>query len=210
MDDSQIFAAVAEERRALADLFEGLSPEQLATRSLCGAWTVQDLNAHLVVPLITPMSGFAIAMVKALGNFDRANRAMTANVVREHGPRLPAILRERATSRFTPPGNGAMAPLTDVVVHGQDVRRPLGLTRTFDPERLGTVLDYLVTPQAARGFTRRGIADGITLQATDLEWSHGAGPVVSGTGEALMMALTGRAVAVTELTGEGLAAFTRP
>jgi hypothetical protein len=46
---------------------------------------------------------------------------------------------------------------------------------------------------------------GLRLQATDVDWQHGSGPEVKGTGEALLMAMTGRQVALKELTGPGQA-----
>jgi len=36
MADSEIIEAIAAERRAVADWLEGLTPERLATPSLCG------------------------------------------------------------------------------------------------------------------------------------------------------------------------------
>lgn len=44
---------------------------------------------------------------------------------------------------------------------------------------------------------------GLRLHATDIDWTHGEGPEVSGTGEALLMAMTGRAAVVDELGGPG-------
>jgi hypothetical protein len=52
--------------------------------------------------------------------------------------------------------------------------------------------------------TKNRIA-GLTLQATDTEWSHGTGPKVSGPMLSLVMAMTGRKVGDDELTGEGAA-----
>jgi hypothetical protein len=49
---------------------------------------------------------------------------------------------------------------------------------------------------------------GLTLVASDMAWSHGAGPEVRGPAEALVMAMAGRRVALTDLTGDGLATFT--
>ena len=46
---------------------------------------------------------------------------------------------------------------------------------------------------------------GLHLVATDVEWSHGQGPEVQGTGEAILLALTGRPVVLDELTGDGVA-----
>jgi len=45
---------------------------------------------------------------------------------------------------------------------------------------------------------------GLTLTATDANWSHGAGPEVNGPGEALLMAVSGRPTALDELDGPGL------
>ena len=44
----RVFVAVADERRAIATLIDGLDPEQLATPSLCGGWDVKTVAAHLV------------------------------------------------------------------------------------------------------------------------------------------------------------------
>jgi hypothetical protein len=41
------------------------------------------------------------------------------------------------------------------------------------------------------------------LRATDIDWEHGRGPEVSGSGEALLMAMSGRPAALTDLTGPG-------
>jgi hypothetical protein len=46
---------------------------------------------------------------------------------------------------------------------------------------------------------------GLRLRATDVAWQHGDGPEVVGTGEALLMAMTGRRTATNDLTGPGLA-----
>jgi hypothetical protein len=49
------------------------------------------------------------------------------------------------------------------------------------------------------------VVDGLRLEATDQGWSWGDGAVVRGTSEALALAVTGRAVVVPEVTGEGAA-----
>jgi uncharacterized protein (TIGR03083 family) len=155
------------------------------------------------VPLVTPLRKFAVAVLKAKGNFHAANQAVAAQTAREYGDRLPAVLREHADGRFTPPGSGPLAPLTDIIVHGQDIRRPLAITREFDPERIRTVLDFLVSPAATRGFTKSSLQQ-FTWTATDLGWTGGSGPTVSGPAEAILLTLTGRRVARPELSGEGV------
>ncbi|MEO9151146.1 MAG: hypothetical protein ABI243_01995 [Lapillicoccus sp.] len=45
---------------------------------------------------------------------------------------------------------------------------------------------------------------GLSLSATDIEWTHGDGPEVSGPIMPLVMAMTGRAPAVDALSGAGV------
>jgi hypothetical protein len=54
--------------------------------------------------------------------------------------------------------------------------------------------------------TKRCI-DGLSLRATDTDWSHGCGPEVSGPILDLLIAMTGRKPAASQLTGEGVAAL---
>ena len=51
---------------------------------------------------------------------------------------------------------------------------------------------------------KRRIA-GLTLRATDIDWSHGTGPEVSGPITAIVMAMTGRKAVAGELAGDGVA-----
>lgn len=60
-------------------------------------------------------------------------------------------------------------------------------------------------PRGQFSTSSRKRADGLRLAATDVEWSHGEGPEVHGTGEAILLALTGRPVVLDELTGDGVA-----
>ena len=46
---------------------------------------------------------------------------------------------------------------------------------------------------------------GSRLTATDMDWSHGHGPEVTGPAEALVMMMAGRLVALEDLSGEGKA-----
>jgi hypothetical protein len=68
-------------------------------------------------------------------------------------------------------------------------------------DRLGRVLG-LVPGNPRLGAGRR--IRGLRLRATDIDWTHGRGPEVTGTGEALLMAMAGRPAAVPDLGGPGL------
>lgn len=53
------------------------------------------------------------------------------------------------------------------------------------------------------GARKRG--RGLKLSAPDIEWSSGNGPKVQGPAEAILLALNGRASALSDLTGDGVA-----
>jgi uncharacterized protein (TIGR03083 family) len=96
--------------------------------------------------------------------------------------------------------------LAEMVIHQQDIRRALGKPRSVDPQALRVLLDNgcnRVASMAVAGAHKRG--RGLSLSATDLEWRTSDGPEVSGPGEALLMALNGRADALADLTGDGVA-----
>ena len=48
IDKESVFAAVADERRQIASLIDGLDDAQLARQSLCAGWDVRTVAAHLV------------------------------------------------------------------------------------------------------------------------------------------------------------------
>jgi uncharacterized protein (TIGR03083 family) len=202
VDDTAAWTTITAERRALADLLEGLTPDQWAAPSLCGSWSVRHVTAHLMVGPTGSMLGFLRAMVRARGSFDRANHLLADDRARLPTATLVADLRERAGSRFTPPGMDWHAPLTDLLVHRLDVTIPLGLDhgRPLDP--WSDALDLLVSRRAAPAFLPRGLPR-LTYAATDIDWSHGSGPRVEGPVEALALAITRRPVRLDQLTGPG-------
>lgn len=195
---------IANERRALADVFDKLTPEQLRTPSLCDGWTVHDIAAHLIMPLETAFPTIALSLIASRGDFDKANVKLT----RRHSDRpvtdLVDSLRRNAGHRFKPPGTGPEASLTELLLHGQDIRRPLGLDREFSEERMTTALRFL-TESKFRGFVPKGRLDGLAFEATDLDWSHGTGPLVRGRAEALLLAISGRRASLCDLEGDGVA-----
>jgi uncharacterized protein (TIGR03083 family) len=193
---------IAQERRSLADVLSGLEPRQWATPSLCRGWTVHDVAAHLLMPLVTPIPRVLFAMVGNGFNFDRANIKLTANVAQRSDDELVSGLRANAEHRFKPPGMGPEAPLTDVLVHGQDIRRPLGIHHDIDPEHLRRSLTFVAG--RSLGFVPKGFANGVRFEATDLDWASGEGAAARGPGEAILLTMTGRRAALADLEGPGV------
>jgi uncharacterized protein (TIGR03083 family) len=197
------FALVAQERTSLVAALTGVTAEQWTEPSRCDGWSERDVLAHLVFPLETSLPSLLLRMLRARFDFNRM-----ADEAARGDSRAPAELlaayRANVGHRFTPPGFGAEAPLTDTVVHGDDMLVPLGVRREVAPEALTTVLAFLVSTKATLGFTARGRVVGLRFAATDVDWSSGTGPEVTGRGADLASAICGRPSALGDLAGDGL------
>jgi len=206
MTKDEMFAAVTAQRLQLATPADGLSAEQWDAMSLCSGWRVRDVVGHLLSILEIPIGTFLLGAIRAR-SFNRYADRVAREFAAADPSSLPARYRAAAARRFAPPIIGPIAPLSDVFIHTRDIERPLGRASTLDPAALRTILGY-VCGGKARGFVPQSRTKGLRFEATDLDWSAGNGPVVSGTGEAIMMAVTGRAAALADLTGDGVAALT--
>ena len=187
------------EQLEFAAMLRGLTPEQWAVPSLCQGWTVHDVVLHIAWHTHNTDAARVAQLLKARNSEARLHAEEAARPKEELIDRLasPATLGGPANLR---------TQLAELVIHQQDVRRPLGIHRTVPDERLLVVLDFALT-RAGGGATlasSRKRAKGLRLVATDLAWSAGAGPEVRGPGEALYMALNGRTGAIDQLTGDGV------
>jgi uncharacterized protein (TIGR03083 family) len=200
--DASTMRMACEERQDFADLLAGLSPDQWEQPSLCERWRVRDVVAHVLS--YEELSRWGLVMRFAKGGF-LPNRVNAVGVA-EYATRSPEQLTELARASIRPrgltAGFGGMIALVDGMIHQQDIRRPLGIPRTIPPDRLRAVLNYSLTVPAVRGAKR---SRRVRLVATDLDWSHGDGPEVRGSGEALLMAMAARPDAFGDLEGPGKA-----
>ncbi|GGN88290.1 hypothetical protein GCM10010112_71650 [Actinoplanes lobatus] len=199
---------IADERRGLADLTDTLTPEQLRAPSLCSAWTVKEVVGHLVAVVAAGNGAALKTLVRSGFNVHKANARLAATTAARPARELAAILRAHAENPFRPPIVGYPGALTDLQIHQQDIRRPLGLAGQLRPEPLRISLDFLVGGRAV-GFTPRRRPAGLRFESTDLDWAWGDGPVVRGPAEAVMLALAGRRAALPDLDGPGVAMLDR-
>jgi len=196
------WTTIHEERRALLQDLEPLTAQQWATPSLCEGWTVQDVLGHMIAAARKTPPKFFAGMI---GSGFRFNAMAAKDVARETagGPaETLARFREVLDRTSSPPG-----PKTtwvgEVVVHGEDIRRPLGIRHTYPADALTSVADFYKGSNLLIGAKNR--VAGLTLQATDADWSTGSGPSVTGPMLSLVMAMVGRKPALDDLSGDGLA-----
>lgn len=204
MDDLSELAAT--ERRDLADYLDTLTEQQWQQPSPCPGWTVRDVAGH--VPSYDELGWPATLALFARSRFslDRCNQLGVDHSRRLTTGELTARLRTYAVPRGVTALFGGRIALTDTVIHHQDVRRTLGHPRTVPEQRLVEALRF--APRA-RALPAPRNSRGLRFVATDVDWSHGTGPEVTGPGEALLLALAGRPQALAELDGPGLAALTQ-
>jgi uncharacterized protein (TIGR03083 family) len=139
-----IWNGVATERRRLADELDALTDEQWRTQSRCEEWTVGEVAAHLILPFEASMPRFALKMARHRGNLDKVMIDLTEWVSDRNGrAEIVAKLRANAEAKWTPPGYGPEMPLAEVIVHGQDIRRSLGLDHDIPAETIELALTSL-------------------------------------------------------------------
>jgi uncharacterized protein (TIGR03083 family) len=206
--DEAYWTAVRTMRLRVGDLLESLSPAEWDAPSLCRGWRVRDVAGHLgLVPTITLWDMLAVA---PRAGFD-PHRINTLLAIR-HGSAGPdeilAKIRRHAGDRRTAKGLDTRNALFDVIVHSQDIAVPLGRDLPVPVEYCREGLRRVW----AMGWpfrARRNLA-GLTLRASDTDWTVGAGPEVTGPALALLLLLTGRTgAAVDALHGAGVAALKR-
>lgn len=205
MADADVWSMVHAERAALVEDLGGLDDRQWDVPSLCGAWTVHDVVAHLVDSARTTRLGFVVALARARFDFDRLN---ARGVQRERGasPRETLERLRRVAPRTSSPPAPLDTRLVEEVVHGEDIRRPLGLSRSYPGAAVVRALRLQArTPASVGGAEER--VSGIRLTATDTGTSIGDGPEASGPALALLLAVSGRRVALDELRGPGVRAL---
>lgn len=202
--ERDLWPLIFAERAALAEDLAALADERWDTPSLCAGLTVREVLAHLTAGASdNPLVWFA-GVLRHSFDFD-------ANVAQRLAKRLgdrPADTLEQfravRTSRTKAP-IPVGAVLGEIVVHGEDIRRPLGIVRAHPAEVLERVARFyagsdLMLPSATR-------ARDLRLRAVDGSFDVGSGPEVTGPLIALIMALTGRDDYLAELGGPGLVEF---
>jgi uncharacterized protein (TIGR03083 family) len=196
-----IWPIIHAERQALADDLTGLSPRQWQTPSLSRDWSVHDVLAHLVAAAKMTRLRFFPGLAGVGFDF---HRFMATLVAREAagGPEATLAAFRAVRLRTTAPPAPASTWLGEAFVHGEDIRRPLGIAHDYPLPAVTRVISYYAKFNPLLG-ARRRIA-GVRLTATDTDFWHGAGPVAAGPAISLLMVTAGRTAFLDDLSGPGV------
>jgi uncharacterized protein (TIGR03083 family) len=200
MSDS-IWPTIHAERQALADDVSILTGEQWQTPSLCSEWTVHQVLAHLLSAAKMTPPRFLLRFAGAGFVFNR----FTANQVAVEGAGGPAATLaafRAAQSRTSAPPGPKDTWLGEAFVHGEDIRRPLGIKREYPLPMVARAIAFYARSNAIIGGKDR--VAGLRLHASDTDFSIGSGPEVEGPAIALLLAASGRKSALDELSGPGV------
>jgi uncharacterized protein (TIGR03083 family) len=198
----ELWRSIHIERANLIDAWIGFTTEQWSAPSLCAGWSIQDVAGHLIGGAEQTPVNFLIELAQAGFNFDTFTDRGAKKIAATGPTELVRRLQACTTTTNHPPGP-VSAMLGEVLVHGADIRRPLGLHYDYPAAALVEVANGWKNMNVIVGVKRR-IA-GVTLKANDVEWTYGQGPEVVGPMIAVLLAMVGRKDAHRDLSGEGLA-----
>ena len=204
MHRDEVWRVIDEQRAETAAFLGTLTAEQWEAPSLCAGWRVRDVAAHLTLAHL----GWGAALrelARAGGSFDRMIRDTAVRRARLPVAAYGELLTGMIGSRRTAPGVTPIEPMLDILVHGQDMALPLGITRSVPPAA-AAVAATRAYERSFPFFARRRLA-GLRLVASDHDWTAGDGRTVEGPMAALLLLVTGRPAAVAQLTGPGVAAL---
>ena len=203
---NEIWAVVHQEREALIQDLTALKTQQWTTPSLCPGWGIHDVLAHLVNDAKTTRINFVSRLITAGFNFDRSNASGIARE-RSTDPNQTLACFQGVRSRTTSAPAPLATRLVEVFVHGEDIRRPLGIDHEYPVAAVATALRYQAKSSVKLGGGKERL-DGLRLIATDTVFDEGVGKEVRGAAIALLLAVSGRPVHTGEITGPGALSLT--
>ena len=201
MSDADTWAMIHAERSRVADMLDGLSAEQWSADTLCKGWNVQMVAAHMMNAGEQTGPKFLRGLLANGMRFNVMMDRQAHSSARLAPKEIIERIRASTTTTNKPPAP-AMAMLGEVVVHGNDIRQPLGIAD--DSSTAAKVACLEMFKGSNLPVRAKKTIAGLHLNATDADWSFGTGPDVNGPLVALLSAMATRPLAPT-LSGDGVA-----
>jgi len=198
-----VWDMISEERTTLVDALAALPDERWTQPTLCAGWTTTDVVGHILATTYITPPKFFVGLASSGFRFNTMVDKQLHQMINNKTPgELIDELRAQIPARTSPPGP-TMAMLGETIVHGEDIFRSGGGYRDHPIEHVLALADFFKKSNLLIGAKKR--ITGVTLHATDAEWSYGSGPEAAGPAIALVMAMTGRQAPLDDLTGKGVA-----
>jgi uncharacterized protein (TIGR03083 family) len=196
--------SIAADRSSLADYLETLEPDDWEATSWCPPWTVKGVATHLLVTSTMSKGKVFFSFLGSGFNLDKMSAKLIAQMTADlSNDEVIALMRSSAGSQSAPPGLKPVGVLTEVLVHAGDISLALDKPLDLPAAHYVTALDHMKDVQPVLGCKKR--IEGLTMRATDADWSTGEGPVVEGDVKHLASAIAGRRGAIDDLSGDGVA-----
>ena len=133
--------AIADERRALVRDLKNLTEDDWKAPTVCAPWDVKAVVAHVVLPFEVSKPTFMFNVLRNGRDVPKTIRLLSARVNQAMTRQeLVASLEKNANSKWKPPRVGPEVPLGEIVVHGQDIRRAIGMQREVPPDIASALL----------------------------------------------------------------------
>lgn len=193
--------AIHRARRELAQDLAGFDEAQWRHPTLCGQWDVEHVVAHLTAAASVGqwawMRSIVLAGFRPAVHNERRLRDHLGTTPKDTLDRFRAVIDSTVA-----PTKDLPAYLGEVIVHGEDIRHPMGLPSSRDTDAVTEVAEFYVS----RNFTvnSKTTAAGLAMRATDGPFRAGAGPEVAGPTLALVMVMAGRRSHLDQLAGDGV------
>jgi len=210
MNTAEIWRHIHAERAALAATLSDLPRDDWSHPTLCPGWTVHDVAAHVIS---TPQIRWGDIAAMSARNVGRGYNAMIFREVKRASAKetpdsILADFEKYAASTHHVPITTSIEPLIDALLHHQDIVRPLGITRAMAPDAAAVATDRVRRLSFLMGSRR--LVRSVRMVGTDIEWTRGSGPTITGPIQELLMLCSGREADRSLVTGDGLAAVPTP
>jgi uncharacterized protein (TIGR03083 family) len=194
-----MWADVHAERAALVDDLTGQPHVDWTTPSPCDGWDVRDVVAHPAATATMSRWTFAKEFLRAGFSPERIVERQI-NAARRHcATESLSALRSAIYCTASPP-QPTITRVIEIVVHGEDIRRPLHINHDYLTAHIADALRYLAH---SHGFGSKTRMNGLELRATDANISVGDGQRIEGPAVSLLLAASGRRAALPDLSGPG-------
>ncbi|WP_035698187.1 maleylpyruvate isomerase family mycothiol-dependent enzyme, partial [Glycomyces tenuis] len=137
---ARLWQMIHQERASLASDLAGLDDEQWATPSLCDGLSVREVLAHLTAGASLGPARWMAGVIKCRFDFDKQVAMRLAEQLGDSGSATLDRFKQVITSTTT--ANPLKAMLGEAIVHGEDIRRPLGIRRDYPTATVTLLAEY--------------------------------------------------------------------